>query len=120
VLTASGALPSARTTSSSGIFCTGEKKCIPTTRSGRATPSAAQEAASARLARVISAVRRTGVDPDHRTVPELRTAVHEAALELLGIRAGEPRLPYVPLDDEERAQLRTALERHGLLEPART
>ncbi|HEV2999549.1 MAG TPA: 4-hydroxy-tetrahydrodipicolinate synthase [Solirubrobacteraceae bacterium] len=42
------------------------------------------------------------------------------ALELLGIRAGRPRLPYVPLDDAERAELRGALERHGLLEPARS
>ena len=44
----------------------------------------------------------------------------KAALNLLGIRAGVPRLPYVPLDDEECRELRGALERHGLLEPART
>jgi 4-hydroxy-tetrahydrodipicolinate synthase len=44
--------------------------------------------------------------------------VLKEALELLGVRAGAPRLPYVPLDDDERAELRTALEREGLLEPA--
>ena len=42
------------------------------------------------------------------------------ALELIGVRAGRPRLPYVPLDDGERAELRAALERNGLLEPARS
>ncbi|MDQ3742024.1 MAG: 4-hydroxy-tetrahydrodipicolinate synthase [Actinomycetota bacterium] len=44
----------------------------------------------------------------------------KAALELIGLRAGEPRLPYVPLDDAERAELRAALEREGLLEAARS
>ena len=44
----------------------------------------------------------------------------KAALELLGIRAGRPRLPYVELDDAERAELRAALEREGLLEAARS
>jgi 4-hydroxy-tetrahydrodipicolinate synthase len=44
----------------------------------------------------------------------------KAALDLLGIRAGVPRLPYVPLDDTEREELRRALERQGLLEPARS
>ncbi|HEX2085657.1 MAG TPA: 4-hydroxy-tetrahydrodipicolinate synthase [Solirubrobacteraceae bacterium] len=44
----------------------------------------------------------------------------KAALELVGVRAGRPRLPYVELDDAERAGLREALERHGLLEPARS
>jgi 4-hydroxy-tetrahydrodipicolinate synthase len=44
----------------------------------------------------------------------------KAALDLLGIRAGVPRLPYVPLDEDERQELRGALERHGLLEPVRT
>jgi dihydrodipicolinate synthase/N-acetylneuraminate lyase len=42
----------------------------------------------------------------------------KAALEMLGVRAGVPRLPYVALDDDERARLREALERHGLLEAA--
>jgi 4-hydroxy-tetrahydrodipicolinate synthase len=48
-------------------------------------------------------------------------AMHiKAALELLGVKAGVPRLPYVTLDEDETAELRTTLERHGLLEPART
>ena len=46
--------------------------------------------------------------------------VLKEALELIGVRAGKPRLPYVPLDDAERAELRGALERHGLLEPVRS
>jgi 4-hydroxy-tetrahydrodipicolinate synthase len=39
----------------------------------------------------------------------------KAALNLLGIRAGTPRLPYVELDAEELAVVRDMLERHGLL-----
>jgi 4-hydroxy-tetrahydrodipicolinate synthase len=39
----------------------------------------------------------------------------KAALEMIGIRAGRPRLPYVPLDDAEQAIVRTMLERHGVL-----
>ena len=46
--------------------------------------------------------------------------VLKEALALIGVQAGVPRLPYVPLDDDERAELRAALERHGLLEPARS
>jgi len=42
----------------------------------------------------------------------------KAALRLVGVDAGVPRLPYVELDDAEAAELRAALERHGLLEPA--
>jgi 4-hydroxy-tetrahydrodipicolinate synthase len=42
----------------------------------------------------------------------------KAALGLLGHRAGPPRLPLVPLDDDQLAELRTDLERHGVLEPA--
>ena len=34
------------------------------------------------------AVRRTGVEPDHRTVPELRAAVQEAVQEMLGAVEG--------------------------------
>jgi 4-hydroxy-tetrahydrodipicolinate synthase len=44
----------------------------------------------------------------------------KAALNMLGIKAGVPRLPYVPLDEAEQAQLRAALAREGVLEPART
>ena len=39
----------------------------------------------------------------------------KAALEMLGIIEGHLRLPMVPADDEERAAIRTALERQGLL-----
>jgi 4-hydroxy-tetrahydrodipicolinate synthase len=42
----------------------------------------------------------------------------KAALDLLGLPGGPPRLPLVPLDDAQREALRGALERHGLLEPA--
>ena len=37
---------------------------------------------------------------------------------LLGHRVGGVRLPLVEADETERAQIRGALERHGLLEPA--
>ncbi len=39
----------------------------------------------------------------------------KAALEMLGIIEGHLRLPMVPASDQERAVVRTALERHGLL-----
>ncbi len=42
----------------------------------------------------------------------------KAALELLGHRVGEPRMPLVPASDEERGVVREALERHGLLQQA--
>lgn len=42
----------------------------------------------------------------------------KAALRLLGRDVGAPRLPYVDLDDDETTELRGALARHGLLEPA--
>jgi 4-hydroxy-tetrahydrodipicolinate synthase len=42
----------------------------------------------------------------------------KGALNLLGHRAGSPRLPLVPLDDAQLDELRGALERQGLLEPA--
>jgi len=44
----------------------------------------------------------------------------KAALNLLGMEVGAPRLPYVELDDEETATVRAMLERHGLLQTART
>jgi 4-hydroxy-tetrahydrodipicolinate synthase len=40
----------------------------------------------------------------------------KAALNLLGHRAGVPRLPYVEADAEETATIRAMLVRHGLLE----
>ena len=39
----------------------------------------------------------------------------KAALEMLGHRVGGLRLPMVPASDEERAVVRSALERHGML-----
>lgn len=43
----------------------------------------------------------------------------KAALNLLGIRAGAPRLPYVELDEREQGVIAAMLERHGLLQAAR-
>jgi 4-hydroxy-tetrahydrodipicolinate synthase len=40
---------------------------------------------------------------------------NKAALNLLGIPVGEPRLPYVPLDPSETAVIRDLLDRRGLL-----
>jgi 4-hydroxy-tetrahydrodipicolinate synthase len=42
----------------------------------------------------------------------------KAALNLLGVEVGDPRLPYVALDDGESAVIRALLERHGLLQTA--
>jgi 4-hydroxy-tetrahydrodipicolinate synthase len=44
----------------------------------------------------------------------------KAALNMLGHRAGGLRLPLVEADEHEQSVIRGALERHGLLEPART
>jgi 4-hydroxy-tetrahydrodipicolinate synthase len=42
----------------------------------------------------------------------------KAALNLLGFDVGEPRLPYVALDEDETTVVRTMLKRHGLLQTA--
>jgi 4-hydroxy-tetrahydrodipicolinate synthase len=42
----------------------------------------------------------------------------KAALNLLGLPGGHPRLPYVELDEAELAPVRAMLERHGLLATA--
>ena len=42
----------------------------------------------------------------------------KAALNMIGIRVGVPRLPYVELDGAEQATVRALLERHGLLSVA--
>ena len=42
----------------------------------------------------------------------------KAALNLLGFEVGSSRLPYVDLDEQELAVVRTMLERHGLLQTA--
>ncbi len=43
----------------------------------------------------------------------------KAALNLIGVPVGKPRLPYVELDADELAVVRTMLERHGMLAAAR-
>jgi 4-hydroxy-tetrahydrodipicolinate synthase len=43
----------------------------------------------------------------------------KAALNMIGVEVGGPRLPYVELDERERGVLRAMLERHGLLQTAR-
>jgi 4-hydroxy-tetrahydrodipicolinate synthase len=43
----------------------------------------------------------------------------KAALNMLGIRVGPPRLPYVELDEQEMETVTELLERHGLLHAAR-
>lgn len=43
---------------------------------------------------------------------------NKAALNMIGIPVGKPRLPYVELDADEQAVLRAMLERHGLLTAA--
>ncbi len=45
---------------------------------------------------------------------------NKAALNLIGIRVGKPRLPYVELDADELAIVRAMLERHGMLAAAAT
>lgn len=40
----------------------------------------------------------------------------KAALSLIGLPMGRPRLPYVELDEQELAVVRQMLERHGLLQ----
>jgi 4-hydroxy-tetrahydrodipicolinate synthase len=42
----------------------------------------------------------------------------KAALGLIGIPVGRPRLPYVELDAQELATVRAMLERHGMLATA--
>ncbi len=42
----------------------------------------------------------------------------KAALNLIGVEVGGPRLPYVALDESETTVIRALLERHGLLQTA--
>jgi len=42
----------------------------------------------------------------------------KAALNLIGVEVGGPRLPYVALDESEITLIRALLERHGLLQQA--
>jgi 4-hydroxy-tetrahydrodipicolinate synthase len=48
-----------------------------------------------------------------------RACTVKAALNLIGLPVGVPRLPYVELDDAETGVIRAMLERHGLLQAAR-
>ncbi len=79
------------------------------------------------------AMRRMVDEPEHRRQidAELQDVYRDlliaplacslkAALKLIGIDVGGPRLPYVALDDSETAVIRALLERHGLLQPAVT
>jgi 4-hydroxy-tetrahydrodipicolinate synthase len=43
---------------------------------------------------------------------------NKAALNMIGVSVGKPRLPYVELDAEEQAVVRAMLERHGMLAAA--
>jgi 4-hydroxy-tetrahydrodipicolinate synthase len=43
----------------------------------------------------------------------------KAALNMLGIEVGGPRLPYVELDDDELAVVRALLDRHGMFHAVR-
>ena len=42
----------------------------------------------------------------------------KAALNMIGVPVGKPRLPYVELDADELAVVRAMLERHGMLATA--
>ena len=42
----------------------------------------------------------------------------KAALGLIGIPVGQPRLPYVELDEPSSTTVRAMLERHGMLAEA--
>ncbi|MGH2913501.1 MAG: 4-hydroxy-tetrahydrodipicolinate synthase [Solirubrobacteraceae bacterium] len=67
--------------------------------------------------------RRAEIDEDLRdvyrdmTIAPLACTI-KAALELIGIRAGRPRLPYVELDGDEIDVVRRLLDRHGMLATA--
>ena len=76
--------------------------------------------------------RRLVDEPEHRaavnagladTYTEMsiapRACTCKAALNILGIEVGGPRLPYVALNAQELDTIRALLERHGLLEVAR-
>jgi 4-hydroxy-tetrahydrodipicolinate synthase len=47
-----------------------------------------------------------------------RACTVKAALNLLGLDVGRPRLPYVELDEQETATVRDMLTQHGLLQTA--
>ncbi len=49
-----------------------------------------------------------------------RACTIKAALNLIGVPVGVPRLPYVELDEPETATIRALLARHGLLQVSQT
>jgi 4-hydroxy-tetrahydrodipicolinate synthase len=75
--------------------------------------------------------RRIADEPEHRravhdsladvyrdmTIAPL-ACTNKAALNLIGVEVGTPRLPYVELDAAELDTIRALLERHGLLQAA--
>jgi dihydrodipicolinate synthase/N-acetylneuraminate lyase len=60
--------------------------------------------------------RLTGVYRDMAIAPA--ACSNKAALNLLGLDVGDPRLPYLPLDERELSVIRGMLERHRMLQPA--
>ena len=67
--------------------------------------------------------RRAEIDASLREVYDLMGLTTnpipvKAALEAIGLRTGGLRLPLVPASDEERAEIRATLGRHGLLDQA--
>ena len=76
-------------------------------------------------------MRRMVDEPEHRQEIDASLAdvyrdmaiapgavTNKAALNLIGVEVGGPRLPYVGLNDRETSVIRAMLERHGLLQPA--
>jgi 4-hydroxy-tetrahydrodipicolinate synthase len=78
-------------------------------------------------------LRRMVLEPEHRR--EIDASLQDvyrdlavaplacstkAALNLIGLSVGPPRLPYVELDDRETTVVRGMLERHGLLQAVTT
>ncbi len=76
-------------------------------------------------------MRRMVDEPEHRR--EIDAGLHDvyrdmgiapaacsnkAALNMIGVPVGKPRLPYVELDADEQAVVRAMLERHGMLAAA--
>jgi 4-hydroxy-tetrahydrodipicolinate synthase len=63
--------------------------------------------------------RAREIDAKLRSIYQMISQVNpipvKAALELLGVCSGRARLPIVEADDEQRAEVRRALEAHGLL-----
>jgi 4-hydroxy-tetrahydrodipicolinate synthase len=76
-------------------------------------------------------MRRMVEEPEHRREIDARLSdvyrdmaiapaacTNKAALNLIGVSVGAPRLPYVELDESELSVVRAMLERHGMLAAA--